>query len=101
MKIRKSDTILVISGKDKGKRGKVMKVFPENFKISAEGINLVKKHTKPRKQGEKGQVVHIPKPFSVSRVKLVCPKCGEPARVGYKLADGGKFRICKKCRQEI
>jgi len=101
MKILKGDTILITSGKDKGKKAKVMKVFPEAFKIVAEGAGLVKKHIRPKKQGEKGQIVHIPKPFAVSRAKLICPKCGQATRVGYKIAETGKFRICKKCGQEI
>lgn len=101
MKIIKNDTVLIKSGKDKGKKGKVMKIFPPDFKIVVEGINLVKKHAKPKKQGEKGQIVNIPKPLSVSNVMLVCPKCGQPTRVGYKFAEAGKLRICKKCKQEI
>ena len=78
-----------------------MKVFPENFKIVVEAINLVKKHTRPKRQGEKGQIVQIPKPISISSVKLVCPKCGKATRVGWKLTEAGKFRVCKKCKQEI
>lgn len=101
MKIKKNDTILVISGKDRGKKGKVMNVFPGIFKITVENINLVKKHVRPKKQGEKGQVVQIPKPFPSSRVKLVCPKCAQATRVGYKLLEKNKYRICKKCNQEI
>lgn len=101
MKIRKGDTILITSGKDRGKKGKVTKVFPEINKIIAENINLVKKHVRPKKQGEKGQIVVIAKPFDVSKVKLVCPKCGQAARIGYKIMESGKFRICKKCKQEI
>jgi large subunit ribosomal protein L24 len=101
MKIRKGDTILILSGKDKGKKGKVTKVFPEVNKIIAENINLVKKHVRPKKEGEKGQIVAIAKPFDVSKVKLICPRCGLAARVGYKIIEGGKFRICKKCKQEI
>ncbi len=101
MKIKKGDTILITIGKDKGKKAKVLKVFPENQQILAENVNLVKKHVKPKKQGEKGQVVEIPKPFAVSRVMLVCPNCGQAARVGYKITESGKFRVCKKCRQEI
>ena len=101
MKIIKNDTILVTSGKDKGKRGKVLKVFPENFKIIVENINLAKKHIRAKRQGEKGQVVAIPKPFSVSKVKLICSKCGQATRIGYRMGHQGKFRICKKCKQEI
>ncbi len=101
MKILKNDTILVLAGKDRGKQAKVLAVFPRVAKIMAENINLVKKHIKPKKQGEKGQVVAIAKPFAVSRVKIVCPHCGQAARVGYRIDSGNKVRICKKCKQEI
>ena len=101
MKIKKNDTVLIISGKEKGKKGKVMKVFPENFRIVVEGVNLVKKHTRPRRQGEKGQIVHISKSISAANVKIVCPKCGQATRVGYRITEGDKLRICKKCKQEI
>jgi large subunit ribosomal protein L24 len=101
MKLHKGDTILVMSGKDKGKKGKVIKVFPENNKIVVENINMVKKHIRAKKQGEKGQVVAITKAFHASKVKLICPKCGQAARIGFKIMESGKFRICKKCKQEI
>jgi len=101
MKIRKNDTVLVIAGKDRGKKGKVLTVFPKNARILVEGVNLRKKHQKPKKQGEKGQVVSMPGPISVSNVKIICSKCGKPARIGYKLSEKNKVRICKKCNQEI
>lgn len=101
MKIKKNDTVLVIAGKDRGKKGKVLTVFPKNARILVEGVNLRKKHQKPKKQGEKGQVVSMPGPISVSNVKIICSKCGKPARIGYKLSEKNKVRICKKCNQEI
>ena len=101
MKIIKNDTVLIISGKDRGKKGKVIKALPQIGKVVVEGLNLVKKHVRPKRQGEKGQIVKIPKPLSTASVKLICPKCGQAARVGYKLAEGGKLRVCKKCKQEI
>ncbi|MBI2041760.1 MAG: 50S ribosomal protein L24 [Candidatus Nealsonbacteria bacterium] len=101
MKIKKNDTVLIISGKDRGKRGKVLDVFPAQGKLMVEGLNLRKKHAKPKKQGEKGQVVEIPAPIQVSNIELVCAKCGKPTRVGYKTIDNKKYRMCKKCRQEI
>jgi len=101
MKIKKNDQVLIISGKDRGKKGQVQKVFPLAQKITIENINLVKKHRRPRRQGEKGQVVEIAKPLAVSNVKLVCSKCGQVTRVGYKITETGKFRVCKKCEQEI
>jgi len=101
MKIKKNDNVLIISGKSKGKRGKVTNVLPASFQVVVEGVNLVKKHIKPKREGAKGQVVEIPKPIAVSNVKLICPKCGQPTRVGYKLVGKNKFRLCKKCGQEI
>jgi len=101
MKIRKGDTVLIISGKYRGKKGKVLGTFPKEKKILVEGVNLVKKHQKPRRTGEKGQIVELPKPIDVSNTKLICPKCQKAVRVGYKITEGKKYRICKKCGQEI
>lgn len=101
MKIKKNDQIIVISGKDKGKKAKVLQVFPANAKVLLENLNMRKKHIKPKKSGEKGEMVQIPVPMPVSNVKLVCSKCGQPTRVGYKIVGDKKFRICKKCQQEL
>lgn len=101
MKIKNNDIVLIISGKDRGKKAKVIKVLPEENRIVAEGINIKKRHTKPKKQGEKGQIVEIVAPFNVSNVKLICPKCKKATRVGYRVAEKNKYRICKKCQQEI
>jgi len=101
MKIKKGDTVLIISGKDKGKKAKVLEVFPKQNKITVEGANIVKRHRRPRQEREKGQIVEVPRPINVSNVKLVCPKCGQPTRLGYRLTEKGKYRICKKCNQEI
>ena len=101
MKIRKNDKVLIISGKDRGKQGKVLSVFPKERKIIVEGVNLVKKHLKSKKSGEKGQIVERPAPLSVSDAKLICPNCGKAVRIGYKIVEGNKYRICKKCQQEI
>jgi large subunit ribosomal protein L24 len=106
MKIKKGDTVLIISGKDRGRKGKVLKAFPKESKILVEGINLKKKHIKPKREEEKGQIVQIPAPFLVSKVKLICPKCGKATRVGYKIISNAKgqmskVRICKKCGKEI
>jgi large subunit ribosomal protein L24 len=101
LKIKKNDTVLIITGKDRGKKAKVLEVFPREGKITVEGVNIIKKHSRPRKEGEKGQVIEISKPIDVSNVKLVCPKCKQAARVGYKLTEEKKYRICKKCGQEI
>ena len=101
MRIKKSDQIQIISGKDKGKKGKVLRVVPEKLRVVVEGLNLVKKHMKPKRGGEKGQRVKIPMSVSVSNVMLVCPKCGKLTRVGFKLGKEEKTRFCKKCKSEI
>lgn len=101
MKIKKGDTVLIISGKDKGKKAKVLEAFPRQNKIVVEGVNIVKRHRRPRREKEKGQIVEVPKPIDVSNVKLICPKCSQPSRIGYRLTEKGKYRICKKCNQEI
>jgi len=101
MKIKKGDTVVIISGKDRARKGKVLEAFPKEARIVVEGINLRKKHVRPKKQGEKGQIVELPAPLNVSDVKILCPKCKKAARVGYKFEGDKKFRICKKCNQEI
>lgn len=101
MKIKKGDLVLIISGKDKGKTGKVTKALPKDLKVLVEGVNLKKKHARPKKQGEKGQVVQVPAPLNISNVKAICPKCGKATRVGYTVDKDIKKRICKKCKQEI
>ena len=101
MKVKKGDTVLIISGKDKGKKGKIIQALPKENRISVEGINLRKKHQRPRKQGEKGQVVLLPALMSVSNAKLICPKCGKASRIGYTFANKKKVRICKKCKEQI
>ncbi len=101
MKIKKGDNVKILTGKDRGKTGKVLKVLPKAGKATVEGMNLMKRHTKPRRQGEKGQRVSIPASVDISNLMLVCPKCSKAARVGYKINSGNKFRVCKKCNSEI
>ncbi|OGZ67931.1 MAG: 50S ribosomal protein L24 [Candidatus Staskawiczbacteria bacterium RIFCSPHIGHO2_02_FULL_42_22] len=101
MKLKKGDTVLVISGKDKGRTAKILRSLTKEKKILVEGINVKKKHIKPKKQGEKGQVIPVPSPMDASNVKFLCPKCGKATRVGYKITDNKKFRICKKCQSEV
>lgn len=102
MKLRKGDQIKIISGNDKGEKAKVIAVFPGAGKIIAEGINLKKKHAKPKKQGQKGEMIKIPAPFPVARAMIICPKCSKSTRVGYKGdAASPKLRFCKKCGSEI
>ncbi len=102
LKIRKNDTVKVIAGKEKGKTGKVVRVLREERKVAIEGVNVVARHIKPRKGGEKGQKIYFPSPLDISKVMLVCPKCARPTRVGYQLLEGEfkkkKERSCKKCK---
>lgn len=101
MKIRKGDTVLIISGKDRGRKGKVIEAFPKKRKVVVEGINLRKKHVRAKKSGEKGQIVTMPAPLDISNLKLICSKCGKGTRVGFKIEGGKRYRICKKCKKEI
>ncbi|MBI2122165.1 MAG: 50S ribosomal protein L24 [Candidatus Sungbacteria bacterium] len=102
MKIKKGDTVKITSGNDKGKTGKVIRAFGNAGKIVVEGVNIRKKHVRPKRQGQKGEIVRIPAPFLVSRAMLLCPKCGKLIRPGMILhEDSVKVRICKKCSAEI
>ncbi|MFA6397400.1 MAG: 50S ribosomal protein L24 [Candidatus Paceibacterota bacterium] len=101
MNIKKGDNIIVITGGDKGKKGKVVKAFPALGKIVVEGINVRKKHQKPRKSGEKGQILSIAMPIKVANVMIVDPKDNTRSRVGSKIVAGKKVRISKKSGQEI
>jgi len=102
MKIKKGDKVLVISGKDRGKTGEVIRAIPEFKKIIVSGVNIKYKHERSKKGKEKGQRVEFAAPMSASNVKLICPKCSKAARVGYKiLSDKTKRRICKKCQNEL
>jgi len=101
IKIKKGDTVKVKVGKDKNKTGKVIRVVPEKRKIVIEGINMFKHHTRKRRQGEKGAIITKAMPLPLSRVMVICSKCGKPARVGQRYEGKTKFRICKKCGQEI
>ena len=101
MNIKKDDKVVVLSGKDKGKEGKVLIADPKALKVVVEGVNVATKHQKPRKQGEEGGIIKVEIPIYASKVQLVCPKCGKPTRVGHQIADGKKSRVCKKCGAEI
>jgi len=102
MNILKGDKVKVLSGKDKGKTGKVLQIFSKRNKVSVEGINLLFKNMKPKKQGEKGQKIQFPAPIEVSNITLICPKCNKNTRVGFKVLESKKkVRICKKCKEII
>ena len=95
MNVKKGDTVVVLSGKDKGKQGKVLGTVPGSLKVVVEGINMVTCHVKPRRQGEEGGIVKREAAIYASKVQVVCPKCGKSTRVGYELKDGKKVRTCK------
>ena len=101
MNIKRDDKVVVLSGKDKGKQGKVIKADPQAMKLIVEGVNIATKHQKPRKQGEEGGIFKVETPIYASKVQLVCPKCGKATRVAHKITDGKKTRVCKKCGAEI
>ena len=94
--VKSGDTVAVISGKDRGARGKVMAVSPKEGKVIVEKVNVVKKHVKPRKMGEHGGIIEAEAALYASKVQLVCPKCGRPTRVGHVIENGKKMRVCKK-----
>lgn len=102
MKIHKGDQVKIVSGNDKGKQGRVIFVSPTEGRIKIEGLNMHKKHLRPRTQGKKGEIVSVPSALAVPRVMLVCPKCSNAVRVGFSVNDAGKkVRICKKCSAEV
>jgi len=101
MRIKKGDTVFLEKGKDRGKKGKVVRVFPDGRKILVEGINQKIRHTRPRRSGEKGQRVTVTHPVPISNVLLICPNCGKGTRVGYTVLGGIKTRKCKKCAGDI
>lgn len=101
MKLKLGDNVIIISGKEKGKKGKIMRVHPADALLVVEGVNLKKKHRRPTKSGEKGQVIEKHSPLSASKVKFLCPKCGKAARLGFKLEGGEKMRICKQCHVQV
>jgi large subunit ribosomal protein L24 len=96
MKIKKGDTVKILSGKDKGKTGVVSKIFPKEDRVLIEGINVYKKHVKPRGQ-QKGEIISVSRPLYASKVMVICKNCGKPTRVGFKIEGDSKSRYCKKC----
>ena len=106
MNIKKGDKVKILTGKDSGKSGKVLQSFPSEGRVSVEGLNILIKHLRPQKKGEKGQRIEFPGLINVSNVILLCPKCGKETRVAYKLVKGEdgknkKFRVCKKCQETL
>jgi large subunit ribosomal protein L24 len=101
MKIKKGDTVEVLSGNDKGKKGEVLEVIPKKDKIVVKGVNIRKKHVKPRKQGEEGGIIPVECAIYSSKVNVVCPKCKKGVKVGYIMEKDEKVRVCKKCGAKI
>jgi len=101
LNIKKGDEVVVLTGKDRGKKGKVLSTSPREGKVTVEGINKVKKHARPTNKVPQGGIRELEAPIHVSNVKLVCPSCGEPTRVAHKLVSGTKVRSCKKCGESI
>jgi len=101
MKIKKGDTVSVISGKDRGKTGKVLRVFTVKNKILVAGVNVVKKHMRPKRQGEKGEVLNVNRPLNASNVLYVCPSCHKGTRLGNRREGKHKIRYCAKCKKNV
>ena len=101
MKLKKGDTVTVLSGNDKGKSGEILEVIPKQNRIIVKNVNIRKKATKPRKAGEEGGIISREFPINASKVAVVCPKCGKATRIGYKVEGDSKVRICKKCNTEL
>ena len=101
MNVKKNDTVVVLSGKDKGKQGKVLSVNPEAGKVIVEGVSVAARHQKARRQGEEGGIVKKETPIYACKVMTVCPKCNKATRVAHKIVDGKKVRVCKHCGAEI
>jgi large subunit ribosomal protein L24 len=100
--VKSGDKVVVLSGKDKGKQGKILTVFPKESRVIVEGVNIVKRHTKPNRQNQQGGIIEKEAPINSSNVMLVCPRCNKPTRIAKKfLQDGQKVRQCKKCNEVI
>jgi large subunit ribosomal protein L24 len=100
--VKKGDTVFVLSGKDRGKKGKVIKVFPDEMKVLVEGVNMSTKHKKPRSRTQQGGIIHQESPLPSSKVMLVCNRCKTPTKIAKKVLENGqKTRVCKKCNETI
>ncbi len=96
-RIKKGDTVKVTTGKDRGKTGKVLKVHSRLSSALVEGVNIYRKHSRPKRQGEKGELVQVPRPLALSNLMPLCPSCGKAARVGSKVESGTRSRVCREC----
>jgi large subunit ribosomal protein L24 len=100
-KIRRDDTVEVIAGKDKGKRGRVLRIIRGKDRVVVEGLNIVKKAQKKRSQQDRGGIIEVEAALHASNVMIICKKCGKPVRIGYKIEGGKKSRVCKKCGEAL
>jgi large subunit ribosomal protein L24 len=102
MKIRKNDTVIIIAGKDRGKRGKVRRALPKEDRVIVDGLNMIKRHSRARRAARQAGIIELEAPIHVSNVMLLCDKCGKPTRVSFRfLTDGKKVRICNLCQEVI
>ncbi|MBI4363739.1 MAG: 50S ribosomal protein L24 [Candidatus Doudnabacteria bacterium] len=101
LNLKKGDEVKVMSGKDKGKSGKILDVFTDNRRVAVAGVNIRVRFSRPKRRGEKGQRVELPAPLSISKVALICPNCGKITRVAHEVSERGIFRKCKKCGKLI
>ena len=102
MKIRKDDNVLVIAGKDKGKRGKVRRALPKESRVVVDGVNMAKRHMRPRGTARQAGIIEREAPIHISNVMLICNKCNHPTRIGFRLLEGGgKIRVCRHCNEVI
>ncbi len=101
MKLKKGDNVIVMAGKDQGLTGKVLKVLPTENRLVIDGVNLIKRRTRPKKAGEKGQVVQVAYPITAAKVMFKCSRCNRGVRVGYRLGGKSKVRVCRRCGSEL
>ena len=101
MKLRKGDNVIVLSGNDKGKTGEVLEVIPKTEKVIVKGVNIRKKHVKPRKQGEECGIIPVECAIFSAKVNVVCPKCNKPTKIKYEMDKDKKVRVCKKCGAKL
>lgn len=101
LNLKKGDTVVVLSGKDKGKQGKIIQALPKKAQVIVEDVNKVKRHTKPSLKAPQGGIIQKEMPLNVCKVQLVCPACNKPTRIAHKAVDGKNLRVCKKCGEVV
>lgn len=101
MRVKKGDTVKILSGNDKGKTGEILETMPKTEKVVVKGVNIRKKHVKPKKQGEEGGIISVECPIHSSKINVVCSKCNKATKIGYQIEKDEKIRICKKCGAKL